>query len=118
MYAWKVIVFVLALNITSYVISTTFTQFQVAQQYVVNPVNVDEVVSSWNPSVVNIPVIGDMISATFIFFNVFKSLLWGFPDMLEQMGLDPAMAWGLRVMVSAILVMSFLQLIRGMHMED
>ena len=53
-----------------------------------------------------------------MFFNLFRSLIWGFPDMLEQIGVDPNLTWGLRVLLSTVLAITFIQLISGRHVED
>jgi len=79
--------------------------------------NVDDIVRSWNP-VFNMPIIGDIVTGTIVFFNLFRSLIWGFPDMLEQIGVDPNLTWGLRVLLSTVLAITFIQLISGRHVED
>jgi len=81
-------------------------------------VDVDSMVSNWNPVIGSIPLIGDIVTATYTFFNIFRSLIWGFPDLLEQIGVASSIVWGLRVIFSVVMAITFIQLISGRMLEE
>jgi len=118
MLVYKIIMFILCLNITAMMIPESFPQLKYSIPANATAVDVDSMVSNWNPVIGSIPLIGDIVTATYTFFNVFRSLVWGFPDLLEQIGVASTVVWGLRVIFSAVLTITFIQLISGRILEE
>jgi len=118
MLVWKILIFVLCLNIIAMMVANTFPQILYSIPANATVVDVNELVRSWNPVLGSIPLIGDIVTATYVFFNTFRQVIWGFPDLLESIGVDSSITWGLRVLFSAVLVITFIQLISGRYIED
>ena len=118
MIVWKILMFILCLNITCMVINNTFPMLAYTVSTNTTIYDVNQLVTSWNPVITSIPLIGDIVTGTLVFFNLFKSVIWGFTDLLEQVGVDTSIVWGIRVLFSVVLCMTFIQLISGRPVEE
>ena len=74
-------------------------------------------VESWNP-VFEIPIVGDIVKGFAVFVSTVKGVVFGFPSLLESLGLPSPLVHGAYVLTALAYVFALLYIISGRGVED
>jgi len=115
MYAWKIVAFILMLNVAIGIVNATGVfKYTVAYNVEEGKVGYKDIVSRWNPvTLANIPIVGDIVSGLYFLYEKVGWVIDGFPALLSQLGTPAPIVWGLRIVFYFIVALSIIEFISG-----
>jgi len=121
---FTLMLFVLCLNFSSWMAyEGGFLSYQYGYTSLTNITQVEttfnatRVVESWQMPTYNIPIIGDIVSGLFYFFNAIKWLIAGFPSLLMALGAPPIIYFPVLGIWLFLMFMFVVEFISGRRMD-
>ena len=115
MYAWRILLFMITLNLAAMIANTVFTVYQVPYREVPSTLNWEQL-KSWTP--LNIFTIGDIFTGFVNFVSLIAWVAAGFPITLANLGLPNAITVPLTALYGIAMFVALIQFITGRQVED
>lgn len=118
MMAYKIILFVLALNLAATILNNySPLGYSMVSDVPENKFNPNQYDIGSESVLYKLPVVGDIVKGFYWFKNMIGWVFDGFPQLLSNIGIPTEIVNSIRVLIGAVFVVAFIQIITGRQVE-